>query len=792
MIKSFLKTAWRNIKGNTFYSIINISGLACGLATAILLLLWVEHERSYDRQHTDYHHIHRVLAHFKSSGNEIVWDGIPGPISVLSKSIPEVASIVRINDWKDQVMANTDHTHILDGFHIAWVDLPFFSLFDFNLIKGNRRQLFPNNNSVVVTQTTGRKLFGSGPLLGKTLQFQGKQFTITGVLADFPHNSSIQFDALFPMGDYAQSFTERGGNGDWKTIDTDMGNYTFKTFIKLQDDAEPKAIGKRFTALYKAARHGDSETDFTLQPLADMHLVGADGNDAPARMVQIFFIVAILILAIAAINYINLSTASALARAKEVSIRKVVGANRSQLFVQFLAETTLLFCFAILIAIGLIYLLLPVYKLVTNQDLHLSFYDVHIWRIMIYAGLGTLLAASIYPALMLSDFKPLQSIRGEITSGLRTELFRKTLVIFQFSTSMILIVATLVIGRQLHYIRKVNLGYDKSYVLTVPLPNKVVEHIDAVKSELVRQHSIQSVATSGIYDMTNELNASSDLEWSGKPANSQLMIYQAVVDQDFIPTMKMQLLEGANFSGTPADSNRYIVNETAVREMGLKPPYTGQEIRFHGKPGTIIGVVKDFNYQSLKEKIAPLLFYRWWPGNILYVRTDPQHVQQAIEAVEKQYKQYAGVIPFSYHFIDEQFEAKYISDQRTSLLFNLFAGIAVFISCLGLLGLSTYTVRQRVKEIGIRKVLGASVYQIVYLLSKGSLQLVLAAIIIAIPLAWWIMSRWLEDFAYRIDMPWWMFALAGMAAIFFALITICWQAIRAAVANPVKALRNDE
>lgn len=791
MIKNYFKTAWRSLKGNRFYSLINISGLACGLATAILLLLWVQHERSYDRFHSGYARIYRILAHFEAGGQEIAWDGMPGPLSVFARSIPSVASLVRINDEVDQVLANGDRSTIMDGFHTAYVDSSFFTLFDFELLQGYAAQPLPGISSVVITRSTADKLFGTGDALGEVLQFRGNNFTVSGVLRDFPDNSSLQFDAIFPMAAYARQFTARGGNGDWKTIDEDMGNFVFKTYVRLHEGAEAVTAGRDFTALYTEARNGDSSTRFELQALADMHLVGADGNDAAAKMVRIFFIVAVLILAIAAVNYINLSTARALTRAREVSIRKVIGADRKHLFFQFVLETALLFCIALIAAFGLILALLPAYNVITGKTLHLSLNDVSIWRTVGWAALGTLLAACIYPALLLSDFHPLRHLKGKVASGTGGDLFRKALVVFQFSISIVLIVATLVIGGQLNYVRKMDLGYDKSYVFRVPLPGSVAGHIDALKNELAGRHGIVNLSLSDIYDMTGHESASSDLEWPGKPAGSQIMISQAVIDEDFIPTMKMELLEGRNFTGTPADSGLFILNETAVQEMGLKPPYTGQSIRFHSREGTIAGVVRDFNYKSLREKIDPLLFFRWWPGNILYVRTTAGDAQQAIAAVERQYKKYAGDIPFSYSFLDRQFEAKYSSDRRAGLLFNIFAGIAVFISCLGLLGLSTYTVRQRVKEIGIRKVLGASVGSVVRLLASGSVLLVIVSMLIAIPVAWYAMNRWLEDFAYRIDIEWWMFAGAGLLAVAIALLTVSFQSVRAALMNPVRSLRSE-
>jgi putative ABC transport system permease protein len=497
------------------------------------------------------------------------------------------------------------------------------------------------------------------------------------------------------------------------------------------------------------------------------------------------------LLAIAGINYVNLSTARSLIRAKEVSIRKIVGAQKLQLFFQFIVETFVLFCIAAVFAIVLIFLLMPLYNSISGETLSFNLSDIKVWEVTGIAVLGTLIASSIYPSILLSSFKPLESLKGKITSGIGMASFRKALVVFQFSISVVLIVCTIIMSNQMKFVKNKNLGYDKSYVFSVPLTQGVVDHIDAVKTELKKQSSITDVAASDAYNFSNVTNATGDLDWKAKPSNTSLMITQIAADKDFIPTMRIKFLEGQNFTGTPADSAYYILNETAVKQMGIKPPFVGQPISFHENKGTILGVVEDFNFQSLKEKISPLIFYKYNNKNILYVRTSGSHAQDAIAAVEKQYKKYAGDVPFSYQFLDKSFEAQYKTDQRTGMLFNVFAGIAIFISCLGLFGLATYTAQVKTKEIGIRKVLGASVAGIVELLSKDFLKLVIIAIVIATPVAWWAINKWLEGFAYRTNISWWVFVIAGILALLIALVTISFQAIKAALTNPVKSLRSE-
>lgn len=791
MFKNYLKTACRNLSNSKFYSLINISGLALGLATGIMLLLWVQHEKSYDKFNKDYQDIYRLSTQFSSNGKTVTWTNTPAPLAVYAQSIPGIKSIVRITGVWDQVISNIDRSKILDGFEIAYVDSSFFSIFNYKLKEGNIKRALPDEHSVMLTQQTAEKFFGNDDAFGKLVQFAGERFKVTAVLENLPQNSSLQFDAIFPMSFYAKQFTANGGNSDWKTIDTDLGSYNFSIFVKLNPAANPEKTGKSLSAAYKSARHGESDTQFKLQRLADIHLIGADGNNSAYQLVQIFLLVAILLLAIAGINYVNLSTARALIRAREVSIRKIIGATRKQLFLQFVSETALLFLISTAFAVGVIYFLMPLYNNISGKDLQFSLASTDVWEVIAIAAGATLLASSIYPALLLSSFNPIKSLKGKIKMGMGTSMFRKVLVVFQFAISVILIVSTLVISNQMQYIREKNLGYDKSYVFTIPLPDKAVDHRDAIKNELNKEGGILNVSFSNIYSITNITNSTGDIDWKGRPEDYSMVITQANIDKDYIPTMKMQFAEGGNFTGVPADSFNYILNEKAVHLMGLKQPYVGQQISFHDRKGTIIGVLKDFNYRSLKDEIAPLIFA--YPGykNILYVRTTAKDAQNAIAAVKAQYRKYAGDAPFSYSFVDKQFESLYKSDTRTGTLFNVFAGIAIFISCLGLLGLATYSTQVRTKEIGVRKVLGASVSSIVRMVSSDFLKLIAISIIIAIPVSWYFMNQWLTNFAYRVNVGWLVFLIAAMMVIFIALATISFQAIKAAVANPVKAIKTE-
>ena len=797
MLKNYFKTAFRNLKANKFYSIVNISGLGVGLATGIMLLLWVKNEFSYNRFNRKYKNIYQVNSHITFlEGKSLAWQGVPGPLSVMAKEIPGVISVLRLvtddenPTLSEKVLSNGDQTRVFDDNSIVYADGNFLSFFNYKLLHGNRDAFLPNAHAVALTQSTAKKLFGTEDAIGKIVRFDKNSFTVTAVLQDFPHNSSLQYDAIFPVDYYAHQFTAKGGNHGWKTIDEDINDYSFRTFLLLNSNANTSNIETKLTHLFNAPGNGQAPTAFQLQNLGNLHLIGIDGNNSALQMVRIMALVAILILIIASINYVNLSTARALTRIKEISIKKIIGAKRRQLFLQFITETVLTFMFAIIIAIALIVLLKPLYDRITGEQLILSLSNFSMLEIWFFTLLGTTLISSIYPAMLLSSFKPLGAVRDKSFLGIKTSSFRKSLVVLQFVISFILLVGTIVMGKQMEYISNKDLGYDKNYVFTVPFPEEATKNA-AIENELLLQKGILNVSFSSTRDITNVTEISGDIIWDGKKDNVPFMLWRVQADKNFIPTMKYQFIAGTNFTGTPSDDNKYILNETAVKAMGLKPPYVGTKIGYGNADGEILGVVKDFNFKSLKDPVAPLIIRTSGLKNILYVRTTGAGAQSAIKAVESQYKKYANDAPFFYDFLDKTFESHYQSQQRTGTLFTTFAAIAIFISCLGLFGLATYTAQVKTKEIGIRKVLGASVGSVVQLISKDFLKLVIIATVIATPLAYWSMNKWLRGFAYRINISWWMFTLAVAVIMLIALITVSFQSIKAAIANPVKSLRKE-
>jgi putative ABC transport system permease protein len=559
----------------------------------------------------------------------------------------------------------------------------------------------------------------------------------------------------------------------------------------MSQGASLAAVAARLTQLQKASTSDEltRTVNYQLQPLAAVHLYNADGSNGLITMVRIFTWVAFVILLIAAINYINLTTAKAAQRAREIGVRKIIGAGKRQIFFQFISETLLVFLFAIVVALVLIKLLFPMYNLLTGKDMRFTLLDAGVWKVIGVTMFGTLAASAVYPAILLSSFKPLQAIKGKFSIGRGNHLLRKVLVVGQFTSSVIFIICTVVIGRQLAYVQGMNLGMDKENVFRFDVKHMYGKYA-AVRNELMGEPSILGVTAAGQNPV--EVNSNTTMnDWPGKEAGRTMLIATLPVESDFLTMMHIGLKEGEGFSGTAADSGKYLLNEAAIREMGLKAP-VGKPFSLYNVRGVIAGVVKDFHFKDMHRKIGPcvVLCRPQWVGQ-MYVRTTPGHAAEAIAAVEKIWKQYNPEYPFEYQFMDDVYNRLYTTDQRTGALFRVFAFIAIFISCLGLFGLMTYTAQLKTREIGIRKVLGATVASVTGLLAREFIRLVLLAILIASPIGWYFMERWLQDFAYRTPIGWWVFPLAGMVALLIAALTISFQAIRAALANPVKSLRTE-
>ncbi|MCC8409378.1 ABC transporter permease [Mucilaginibacter sp. UR6-1] len=796
MIRNYFKTAWRNIRGNKFYTGINVIGLALGLVISLFILLWVQDELSFNGFNNQAKNIYKVGIIGGTGPTKQVFSVVIAPVATYAKAeLPEVKDAVRIMNiggntpfkYKDKVFTEDK---------VAFTDPSYFTIFGFNLISGDKRNPFPADQSVVISRSVAERYFGDEDPIGKVVILgHDEQMKVTGVIEDAPANSTVRYDLLLPISRFNKiAYVEGNVNYDGKTrlssMDADWSNFSFETYLHLKDGVNLNQVTKKLQAIHERNKPEDKPVPYVTQSLLLTHLYKIGESGGAIETVKTFSIVAVMILVIACINYVNLSTARAMLRAREVSMRKIIGAGKLQLFIQFVVETALMFAIATIIAIGAMYVLLPLYNDFSGKHLTLSLTNYQIWLCIAATLLFTLMATSIYPAMLLSSFEPLKALKGKIAGSLGNVAFRRVLVVVQFSVSVVLIIGTLIIGNQLNFIRNKNLGYDKENVFSFSMRTDMQKHYEAVKAELLKQPGVLSVTRLGANIIDNQ-GWTGDNDWEGKPAASNLLFRPIQVDETSMPFFKFPMLEGKTFTGAVADSAHFIVNETAVKAMGLKDPI-GKRMRLWKTNGTITGVVKDFHISSMHNKIEPVVFtYNPQACWRVYIKTTGVQAHKAVEAATQQWKQYNGQIPFNYSFLDEAFNNLYQKEQRTSALFNLFSAVAIVLSCLGLLGLATYTAQVKTREIGIRKVLGASVAGVVQLLTKEFMLLVGISLAIAIPIAWYAMNKWLADFAYRITIGWQVFALAGVMALLIAFITVSFQSIKAALANPVKSLRSE-
>lgn len=795
MIRNYFKTAWRNLIKNKFYSAINIVGLTAGLTIGLLTLLWVQEQLSYDSFHRQAKNIYKVNIIGGTGISHQVFQSVIAPVATFAKNeIPEVKNAVRVTYAGPGAVYRYQAKRFIED-KVVYTDPSFFTMFDFPLIAGNKANPFPDNNTVVLTASTAKRYFGSADPLGKVITTDNNiSLRVTGIIADFPGNTSLACNMLMPISllnylQYEKNSVSYNGTGVLKSMDADWVNFGYETFLQLQPGAFITRVEKKLQQIHERQKPDDAPVPYIVQPLLKMHLYQPEGGDAGIETVKLFAVVTLLILAIACINYVNLSTARAMLRAKEVSMRKIIGAGKVQLFLQFVLETALLFVIAAALALGLMYLLLPALNTFSGEHIQLNLNDFRLWMAIGIALSATLLASSIYPALLLISFEPLRALKGKLSAGIGSTSLRKVLVVTQFCISVILIAGMFIIKSQLNFITHKKLGYDRQHVFTFAM-HHLDRHYAALKAELMKQNGIADVTRAG-QNIIDYNGWTGDNDWEGKSPNTNLLFHPFQVDEHFIPFFKLKLLQGALFTGSIADSTHFLLNETAVAQMGIKNPI-GKRLRLWKTHGVITGIVKDFYYSSMRKKIEPAIFtYSPKATWFVYVKAKANAEEEAISAAQKVWKQFNGDEPFSYTFLDETFNRLYRSEQHTGELFNIFAALAILLSCLGLFGLATYTAQVKTREIGIRKVLGASVLSVVKLLTTEFILLIVIAIVIATPVAWYVMNKWLMNFAYKVNINWWMFILAGCSAILIGLCTIGYQSVRAAIANPVKSLRSE-
>jgi putative ABC transport system permease protein len=802
MIKNYFTIAIRNLMKHKGTSFINIFGLAVGMCCCLLIMLFVKDELSYDRHHADAGNIYRVVKDFVNDDGSRLPDATTPPAlaPAMQAEIPGIASVTRVfPGWGNKFAMKYGNKVFLEE-RLFRVDSSFFEVFTIPFLKGDQRTALDKPTSIVLTQSTAEKYFGNEDPMGKTIHSANLgDLMVTGVVADVPDNSHFHFDFLISIRKFRNN------------PDLDWGWYNFYTYIKLNDDRDIASIEPLIQALYRKNSENGTNVFYT-QPLEKIHLGSNLKWELEANSdklyVYVFALIALFVILIACINYINLTTARSSLRAKEIGVRKVSGAVKSLLINQFLLESMLTALVSLVLAIGLATILLPVVNQLTQKNLVL-FAPSHwgVWISAVGAALLIGLLAGLYPALYLSAFKPVAVLKGWKAQTNRLFNLRKALVVFQFTISIAMIAGTLIVMRQLNFVQRAKLGLDKEQVMIIQGVGALQgsTNYEAFRNELSEMPAVKKLSgADGVVGGQNWANS-----MRAKGSQSSHLVNFLSVGFDFIDVMGMEIKEGRNFSREfPADtisngdpgklerqSGSIILNETAVKQLGVTAPVIGKQIVWAEDEDTtynlnIIGVVKDFHFTSFKSEIKPFAFVMEPPREGLFLaKLQGDDIQATIAAIEKKWNKYSPDRPFQYSFLDETYQQLYKSETRFKKVFLYITTLAIIIACLGLFGLAAFVTEQRTKEIGIRKVLGASVQGLVTLLSRDFIKLVLIAIILAIPATWYFMNKWLQDFAYRVDLGWWVFLLSGLIGLFIALFTVSFQAVKAAILNPVKSLR---
>ena len=793
MIKNYFKIALRKLWKYKVFSLINIMGLAVGMTACFLIYLYVHFETSYDAFHTKANRIYRIITDIKTPSDLLQWSSTSAPMSInMQKDFPEVESAVRIRGESFLVRKGNEK---FQENNTIMADSTLFGIFDFPLVYGNKNTALKNPMSIVLSQTAAKKYFGNSNPIGQTVLLTGASInaTITGIMKDMPENSQLKADMIVSMSSQKQIYGQ--------SIDSQWTSFNLVSYLLLKPGVNVKSLTAKFPQFldkHVGNELKNAQMSFTLflEPLRYVYLYSTRDGSKTGNInnVYIFSIIAVFILLIACINFINLTTARSAERAKEVGIRKVVGAARFQLARQFMGESIVICVMAFVISVLLCSLLLPLFNQLAGKQVSTPFFYHPLYIMsLFFMAIAIGIIAGFYPALVLSSFKPVAVLKGRFATGTRGILLRKGLVIFQFTISIVLIIGTVIVYTQLNYMRSQDLGFSKDQ--TIVIDTNADKNKDAFKESLSSVPGVLSTTFSSTIPGGGTNTAYSKVQnKTGDMQTASLDIY--FVDFDYISQYKMKVIAGRGFSkeyGTDT-TQAMVINESTAKLLGYSSPQQaiGRNFDQWGRKGKIIGVIKDFHYQALQEPIKPLTL-RIEPGGyqFLSIKVSANNLPATIKAIESKWNQIIPNRPFDYSFLDESFDKQYRAEDRFGSLFFNFAILAIFISCLGLLGLASYSTLQRTREIGVRKVLGASVSNIINLLSKEFLKLVLVAFIIAAPVAWLFMNKWLRDFAYRTSVSWWMFVFAGLAAIVIAFGTISFQAIKAAIANPVKSLRTE-
>lgn len=787
MFKNYLVVAFRNIFRNKLFSFVNIAGLSFGISSALLIFLWIGDELSIDKFHEQGDRMYRVMENQKySDGRLFTFSSTPGPMAPFIKDkFPEIELATRIT-WQVNHLFQVDEKMFFENGR--FVDQDFLQMFTLKFVSGDKATALSDKTSIVLSRSMAEKYFGNEDPVGKVLLMDHEHsFKVTGVFEDVSDQSSWKFSFLLPFKHFWDI------NTSW--LDQ-WGNNNIRTWIVLAPGSDPVALSAKLKGEIKE-HVTDSNTELHIQLFGDAYLFGdwENGIQSGGRIeyVRIFFVVAIFVLLIACINFMNLATAQGARRAKEVGLRKVIGAFPTQLFRQFMGESFLTVAIGSSIAMVLVFASLPAFNNLTGKSMALSLLDTNILLIFLAVLTGTAILAGTYPALFVSGYKPVEVLKGQLSSGSKAAIFRKALVVVQFSLSIVLIICTVVVFRQMKFMQNRDIGFDRDNLMYVWMQGELDDHWEAVRQQLLSQPGIESVTSSGQLPIDIG-NSTYGVHWDGKREDERILFTILSVDMDFIPTMKMEMLEGRAFEhGRIADTAGYIVNEVAAAKFGYTGEIAGRDLTVWERPGKIIGVVKNFNFGSLHSAIEPLVIRIPSPGqetlSVMLVRARENELQQAISSLEKIWKEHAPGYPFSYKFLSQDWEKFYDAEGKRGGVFNALAVLSIFISALGLFGLSAYSAARRTKELGIRKVMGASVPGLVGLMGKEFLVLVLIAAVLGCPVGWYLMTTWLSSYAFHVDVGWVALAVASLGCLSVSALTVSYHSLKVSRANPTHSLR---
>lgn len=785
MLKSYLTVAFRNIFRSRLFSVVNILGLSFGMSSALLIFLWVNDELQVNQFHSKVDRLYRVMENQTYTGGKTyTFEATPGPMApVIKEKYPEIEMASRWTWVSSNLLQFEDRSFKEGG---RWVDPDFLFMFDFPLLAGDPKTALSGSKSIILTETLAKKFFGDQDPMGKLLVMNTKDsYQVTGIVKDVPKNSTLTFEYLLPFETF---FNENKG---W--IDS-WGNNNIRTFILLAKGTDPVAFQSKFVDEVKD-HNKETNVKLFIQSLRESYLYSdfSEGKQNGGRIeyVRVFSVVAIFVLVIACINFMNLSTAQASKRAKEVGLRKVIGAQPRQLFRQFMGESFLTVSLSALAAIGIAALVLPLFNELTGQELSLSLLD----RKMIFTFLGliafTSVLAGVYPALFIADFKPVQVLKGQLKSGRQAAIFRKTLVVVQFFLSIFLIVSTIVVYRQMDFMQNRDIGFVRDNVFYVWMEGGMASKYETVRTRLLQSPGVESV-TMSFQSPIDIGNSTMGIEWEGKDPNESVLFANLDVDYDFIQSMKMTMVEGRAFDRSiVSDTVGYIVNEKGAEKFNFEGGTVNKDLTMWGRKGKIVGVVKDFNFGSLHAPIEPLILrvipkVQW---GCLLVRAKPDETSEAIASVEKLWKEYIPAYPYRYSFLNQDWDEYYKAERQRGKVFNALSTLSILISCLGLFGLSAFSAERRIKELGIRKVLGATVPGLLNLMAREFTILVAIAAAVGCPVSWYFMTGWLKNYAFHVNVGWATLVFATLVCLIVSLATILYHSLRATMTNPAVSLR---